>query len=244
MFHHSLVLSAIFLLPNKKGYKMNKTLLSFTVIAALSIGANAMEKCAQGKYGGDTKKEMKTAMTKSYYKLNDKGELIRPTDYRTWVYIGTPVTPNDLNGGHAAFPEMHNVYIDPESYKVYKETGKFREGTIIVKELVSVGATQAVSGKGYFEGEFLGLEASVKSKKDFPKEPGNWAIFTFSDMKTGILKDSAPVMPSDKCVSCHQASASDDFVFTQYYPVLRAAKGFGKGNPEDTAKRAIQKMKK
>lgn len=42
------------------------------------------------------------------------------------------------------------------SYKVYKERGKFREGTVIVKELVSVGAKEAVSGKGYFEGEFLG----------------------------------------------------------------------------------------
>jgi hypothetical protein len=223
---------------------MKKTLLSLAVIASLTISVNAMEKCGQGKCGGDSKKDMKANMQKSYYKLNEKGELIRPTDYRTWVYIGTPVTPNDLNGGHAAFPEMHNVYIDPESYRVYKETGKFRDGTIIVKELVSVGATQAVSGKGYFEGEFLGLEASVKSKKDFPKEPGNWAIFTFSDMKTGILKDSAPVMPADKCVSCHQTSADDDFVFTQYYPILRAAKGFGMKNPENTAKRAIQKMTK
>jgi len=182
--------------------------------------------------------------THQYYKLNDKHELVRPVDYRTWVYVGTPVTPNDLNGGHAAFPEMHNVYIDPQSYKVYKETGKFRDGTVIVKELVSVGATQAVSGKGYFEGEFIGLEASVKSKKDFPDEPGNWAIFSFSDMKTGVLKESAPVMPVASCTACHQASAADDFVFTQYYPVLRAAKGVGKISPENSAKRVVPKIEK
>lgn len=222
---------------------MKKTLLSLAVVASLFTTANAMDKCGQGKCGSDMKMDKK-AMMKKAYKLNEKGELIRPTDYRTWVYIGTPVTPNELNGGHAAFPEMHNVYIDPESYRVYKETGKFREGTIIIKELVSVGTTRAVSGKGYFEGEFLGLEASVKSKKDFPNEPGNWAIFSFSDMKTGILKDTAPVLPAASCVSCHQASAADDFVFTQYYPVLRAAKAFGKKNPENMAKRAMQEMKK
>ncbi len=25
------------------------------------------------------------------------GELERPTGYREWIYVGTPVTPNDLN---------------------------------------------------------------------------------------------------------------------------------------------------
>jgi len=219
---------------------MKKTLLSLALITALGTTVNAAGKCGEGKCGGDAAKTMKMDMHKAYT-MNDKHELIRPTDYRTWVYVGTPVTPHDLNNGKAAFPEMHNVYIDPASYQEYKSTGKFREGTIIVKELVSVGATAAVSGKGYFEGDFLGLEASVKSKKDFPNEPGNWAIFSFSDMKTGILKDTAPVLPAEMCVSCHQTSAADDYVFTQYYPVLTAAKAFGKGNPENQAKRSVQK---
>lgn len=208
---------------------MKKTILSLVTVATLFTTANA--------------EDMKVHTNKAYM-MNDKHEMLRPINYRTWVYIGTPVTPNELNNGHAAFPEMHNVYIDPASYKAYKETGKFKEGTVIVKELVTVGATSAVSGKGYFEGEFIGLEASVKSKKDFPNEPGNWAIFSFSNMKTGILKKSATAMPVDKCVACHQASAADDFVFTQYYPVLRAAKGIGKMNPEATAKRAMQMIKK
>lgn len=56
------------------------------------------------------------------------GELVRPTGYQEWVYAGTPVTPNDLNDGKAAFPEHHNVYIDPESQAHWKETGEFRAG--------------------------------------------------------------------------------------------------------------------
>lgn len=220
---------------------MKNILLSMAVIAGLTMSVSAADKCGAGKCGTDKKASMKKHMDKAYA-MDDKGELIRPTNYRTWVYVGTPVTPNDMNGGKAAFPEMHNVYIDPQSYEVYKETGIFREGTIIVKELVSVGAKEAVSGKGYFEGDFLGLEASVKSKKDFPDEPGNWAIFSFSDMKTGILKETAPVLPAAMCVSCHQTSAADDYVFTQYYPILSAAKAFGKKNPENEAKRTIPKM--
>lgn len=184
------------------------------------------------------KKEETAYQDISYFSVNSEGELIRPTDYRTWVYVGTPVTPNDLNGGKAPFPEIHNVYIDPASYKEYKKSGKFREGTIIIKELVSVGATSAVSGKGYFAGEFIGLEASVKSKKHFPNEPGNWAIFSFTSPKDGILKDKTKPFPASACNACHQANAADDYVFTQYYPVLRAAKAVGDlVNPENAARR-------
>ena len=87
--------------------------------------------------------------------------------------MGTPVTPNDMNNGKAAFPEFHNVYIDPLSSDHWKATGTWREGTILVKELINVGTKAAVSGNGYFMGEFIGLEATVKSSIHFPDEPGN-----------------------------------------------------------------------
>ncbi len=34
-------------------------------------------------------------------------------------------------------------------------------------------------------------------------------------------------MPTENCAACHQANAAEDMVFTQFYPVLRAAKGAG-----------------
>ena len=156
------------------------------------------------------------------------GELQRPTGYREWIYVGTPVTPNDMNNGKAAFPEHHNVYIDPKSWKHWKETGNFRDGTILIKELVSNGSKAAVSGAGYFQGEFIGLEATIKSKKHSPNEPGNWAYYSFSGKNHKTLSATAKAFPEKTCNSCHKASAADDFVFTQYYPVLSAGKGAGK----------------
>ncbi|MBO6555290.1 MAG: cytochrome P460 family protein [Pseudomonadales bacterium] len=158
---------------------------------------------------------------KQYFKMQD-GELQRPEGYREWIYIGTPVTPNDMNNGKAAFPEFHNVYIDPDSWKHWKKHGEFREGTILIKELVSVGSKAAVSGSGYFMGEFIGLEATIKSKTFFPDEPGNWAYFSFSAPDHGALKATATAFPTESCNACHAAAAKQDFVFTQYYPVLRS----------------------
>jgi hypothetical protein len=166
------------------------------------------------------------------------GSLLRPEGYREWVFVGTPLTPNDMNGGMAPFPEFHAVYIDPGSWAHYKKTGEFRDGTVLIKELISVGSKQATSGVGYFMGEYLGLEAAVKSKAHFPDEPGNWAYYSFTtpgspmegdEMRAAMhagapLKDKAPAFPTAVCASCHQASAAEDMVFTQFYPVLRAAK--------------------
>ena len=112
-------------------------------------------------------------------KFTTDGKMKRPEGYREWIYIGTPLTPNDMNGGDAAFPEFHAVYIDRESFAHFKKTGEFRDGTVLVKDLVSVGSTEAPSGKGYFEGDFNGMDVSIKDSNRFKDEPGNWGYFTF-----------------------------------------------------------------
>jgi hypothetical protein len=149
------------------------------------------------------------------------GKLKQPEGYRQWVYVGTPLTPNELNGGAAPFPDFHAVYIDPESFAEYQKTGKFRDGTVMVKELVGIGSKEASSGKGYFMGEFIGLETSIKDSKRFKDEPGHWAYFSFGHKFP--LHREAEKEKATSCNACHAATAKEDDVFTQYYPVLRAA---------------------
>ena len=149
------------------------------------------------------------------------GKLKQPIGYRQWQYVGTPITPNDLNGGEAPFPDFHIVYLDPESFAHYKQTGKIRDGAVIVKELVAVGAKEASSGKGYFMGNYIGLETAIKDSKRFKDEPGNWGYFSFGHKYP--LKKEAPLQATAACNSCHQNNADTDWVFSQYYPVLRAA---------------------
>jgi hypothetical protein len=160
---------------------------------------------------------------------DEDGNLHQPEGYawREWIHIGTPLTPNSLNPPEAPFPEYHNVYIRPSDFQHYAATGTFRDGTMLIKELVSVGSTQALSGKGFFEGEFIGLEATVKDSRRFPDEPGNWAYFTFSHEKPPYPK-TAQQQPTAACNTCHQQGtqqgAAQDWVFISYYPVLRAAR--------------------
>jgi len=156
-------------------------------------------------------------------RFNAAGDLVRPEGWREWIYVGTPLTPNSLNPPEAAFPEFHNVYIDPASWEHYRRTGTFRDGTMIAKELVSVGTTQATSGKGFFMGEMIGFEIAYKDAERFPDDPGHWAYFSFGH-KPEPYDATAAKQPVANCATCHFASAAQDNVFTQYYPVLRAAK--------------------
>lgn len=164
---------------------------------------------------------------KSYARFDNNEQLIRPTGYREWIYIGAPLTPNDMNDGKAAFPEFHNVYIDPVSWEHWKTTGEFRDGTVIIKELVSVGGKSSFSGKGYFMGDYIGLEAVVKDKSRFPKSDDYWGFFRFTTEDHSKLLKTSKVMKSEACAACHTANAQQDAIFTQHYPVLLQARAMG-----------------
>lgn len=196
--------------------------IAFTFTACNSNTEEQVDTTMAKKDESDEKDEHKPS---SVIKFNEDGELERPTGYREWTYVGTPLTPNDMNDGKAPFPEFHTVYMNPDAYNHYEDTGEFPDGTVIIKELVSVGEKEATSGKGYFMGDFVGLEVSVKDKTRFKDEPGNWAYFSFGHEYP--LKEMAKIQPAASCNDCHDGNADDDWVFTQYYPVLRAAKNSG-----------------
>ncbi len=195
---------------------ISRTAMSMLAIALLSV---SMTWCSRSI---PVKAEEKSNPSESriLVEFTPDGKAKQPVGYRKWVFIGAPVTPNDLNGGEASFPEFHNTYIDPESFAHFEKTGEYRDGTVIVKELTSVGAKKAASGNGYFEGEFTGLEIAMKDSRRFPKDPGNWGYFSFGHKYP--LKKLAAKNEVASCNSCHQANGKN-FVFSDYYPVLRAA---------------------
>ena len=155
----------------------------------------------------------------------EKNQLLLPEDFREWVFIGAPLTPNGLNNGQAAFPEFHHVYVNPDAYAIYRRTGEFPEGTVVVKELVLLqkadykdGSKNAPSGRGFFGGEFHGLDVMVKDSRRYKKTNG-WGFFNFGH-QAPPYNASAEALPKDACAACHAANAHKDMLFTNYYPVL------------------------
>lgn len=162
--------------------------------------------------------------TKPRYTADGKLKTIDPEVFRDWVQLGTPVTPNDLNNGEAAFPEFHAVYVPQWAWAEYKKTAKWPDGTILAKELIKVGDKKAPSGAGYFEGEFNGLDVAVKDKSKGPDAPGNWMFYNFNHSKPPYAAEAA-AQPKANCSSCHESNAGPeaDYVFSKYYPKVKAA---------------------
>ncbi len=195
-----------------------KKLTAAAVVAASLIAAPVVTASAQG------------IVTANF---NGEGKVERPAEWRRWVFVGSPITPNGLNGGEAPFPEFHNVYVEPSAFRHYQATGEWPEGTQVAKELVRVyqnpagnfenGSSAEVSGVGYQQGEFAGLELSVKDSARFPDAPGGWAYFSFGH-KAEPYETTAEAFPNEACNACHEANAGTDFVFTQFYPVIRGAR--------------------
>jgi hypothetical protein len=154
------------------------------------------------------------------------GKLKLPTGFRNWVFVGGPLTPNGLNGGKASFPEFHNVYVEARNLDAYKKTGSFPEGTLIVKELTLVlkptfpdGSRTEPSGRGFFNGAFNGIDATVKDTRRFAKTNG-WGFFTFGHHALPYAASAAESSVSE-CAGCHMANvANTDMTWVQFYPLL------------------------
>jgi hypothetical protein len=194
---------------------MRKILLA---AAALMFGAVAIMTL-------DSKK-VEAAASKPAYTAD--GKLILPKGYRSWVFIGAPLTPNGLNNGKAGFPEFHNVYVEKENLETYWKSGKFPEGTVIVKELLLVrnptnpdGSTSEPSGRGYFEGAFNGMDVMVKDSKQYAKTNG-WGFYNFGHHALPYEATSKEA-GREECAGCHIAGAGKtDLTWVQFYPVLSA----------------------
>ena len=167
-----------------------------------------------------------SALTRKRYlpEYTESGDLILPKNFNEWVYVGSPLTPNALNGGKANFPEFHNVYIEPGSYEIYKKTGKFPEGTILFKELQLTlpaenpdGSRTEPSGRGFFPGKLNGADVTVKDTKRYADTDG-WGYYNFNHHEPKAA--TAKVKPKSECAFCHIASAKKDDVWTQFYPLL------------------------
>ena len=159
--------------------------------------------------------------------FDSDGKLKLPTGYRRWVFVGAPLTPNGLNNGKAGFPEYHHVYVEGRNLDVYLKTGSFPEGTVIVKELTRVlnptfpdGSRAEPSGRGYFNGEFNGMDVTVKDSKRFVKTNG-WGFFNFGHHPLPYA-ESAKEASVAECAGCHASFvAKTDMTWVQFYPLLR-----------------------
>lgn len=198
---------------------MHKYLLAI-IVAVGAIGLTLSERSMEPAAA-------QTQQSAAVFDSAGRLKLPDPATFRRWVVVGVPLTPNGLNNGKANFPEYHLVYIEPKNVDAYLKTGSFPEGTMIVKELTRVldptfpdGSRTEPSGRGYFNGQYDGIDLTIKDSRRFAKTNG-WGFFTFGHHPLPY-SETAAESPASECAGCHQAYVSKtDMTWVQFYALLR-----------------------
>ena len=141
-------------------------------------------------------------------------QLKLPENYRQWVYLTTGFDMSYSAGASGMDHHMFdNVFVNPEAYKAFTETGKWPDKTMLALEVRNAEGKGSINQKGNFQGtEVMGLEVHVKDEARFP---GKWAFFGFDGTKT------AKMVPKEAaCYTCHQDHGAVDTTFVQFYPTL------------------------
>lgn len=142
------------------------------------------------------------------------GQMKLPEHYREWVYLTTGFDMSYDPAGQS--PDHHmfdNVFVNPEAYKAFLQTGTWPDKTVMVLEVRGAQGRGSINQRGnYQDTEIMGLEVHVKDEARFQ---GKWAFFGFGGGKTAKM-----IPATASCYSCHREHAAVDTTFVQFYPTL------------------------
>jgi len=143
------------------------------------------------------------------------GNLKFPAQYREWVYVTSGVDMSYGPGADMGHSMFDNVFVNPEAYKAFLQTGTWPDKTMLVLEVRKAGNKGSINKNGHFQtGEVMGREVHVKDEARFAAT-GKWAFFDSEDGMTGKL------LPKEMdCYSCHAQHGAVDTTFVQFYPTL------------------------
>ncbi len=162
--------------------------------------------------------------------FNDLGQAALPKGYRHWVHTYTSweaITTTILDGTVTKTPELHSVYVEPNTYRIFMKTGKWPEGALMVKEFSTTNTDpEACAGPPsytcklgtstvIFPQERTGIGMMLKDSARYPKEPGGWAYFSFGHQAPPYQTVSS-ARGHAQCAQCHidNVGLKDDYVWS------------------------------
>ena len=145
-------------------------------------------------------------------------ELIRPADYREWVYLtsGLGMTYGPA-GGNGAPARFDNVFVNRESYRSFLATGRWPDKTMFVLEIRQAQANVSINNGGQTQGNIVAIESAVKDTERFPNM--TWGYFSF-DGADDLRDTAAPLPTTAACYTCHRNNTAVENTFVQFYPTL------------------------
>ncbi len=158
------------------------------------------------------------------------GEIRVPNNYTQWATLGTWSHAN--TEGEPGAKEYHIVYTQPETIVYYREHGKYPDGAILVKELLSTKTMQMTTGLAVSHAtKIKGWFVLVRDTQNRFKESNlwgdgwGWSLFNADDPVKTVSTDY-----KTDCIGCHlparqmahpDADESDKWTYSFGYLALQ-----------------------
>src|SRR5262249_25183007 len=85
------------------------------------------------------------------------GNLKFPEQYREWIYVTSGVDMSYGPGANMGHSMFDNVFVNPEAYKAFLQTGTWPDKTMLVLEVRMAGSKGSINKNGHFQtGEAIG----------------------------------------------------------------------------------------
>ena len=139
-------------------------------------------------------------------------ELVRPQDYREWVFVSSGFRLSN-NPSPAEGATFTNVFVNPSAYKQFLATGKWPDNTMLVEEKRTSSNKGSLNKAAQFQGELSGISVKVKDAARFPDQ---WAYYSFDSSAR-----TAHANPKAACWQCHHDQGGVDSTYVQFYPTLK-----------------------
>jgi hypothetical protein len=164
---------------------------------------------------------------KSHPQYDAKGDLMRPADYREWMFLSAGYGMN-YSPGPGSHEMFTNVFVQRWAYDEFVKSGKWPEQSMFVIDERDTASRSSINQKGHYQTDLMGLAVEVK---DSAKNPDKWAYYAFDADGNGAGKAAGAMPHGNSCWSCHEAHAAVEHSFVQFYPTLKVvAKRFGTYN--------------
>jgi hypothetical protein len=151
------------------------------------------------------------------------GQLKLPADFHEWVFLGAGIDMSYTADASTPGMSMFNlVFVNPGAYRVFKQSGHWPDGTMMVLENRGAASDASINRRGKTESsELMGIEVHVKDSAHLKGD--GWGFYA------GFRNGSGKLIPRPAdCYTCHEAHGAVDTTFTQFYPAaLEIAKQKG-----------------
>jgi hypothetical protein len=146
-----------------------------------------------------------------------KGELRKPADLASWVFLGTSLgmgyNPGSFNAANPG--QFQVVLMEPGAWQHFVKHGRYAPGSMFMLAFYNADKqARSINQNGFTQADLTNYEIHLIGAGADAERHG---FYTFSaDSRQGQR-----LPPNNGCVRCHVEHGAFDGTFAQFYPTLR-----------------------